>query len=136
MAVDGFFKIKNSYQLMLFIKTVMLTATISKGTDSTTKEFTIKVLKQEDHVAPIAPVINPIGDNDVALTGKTEVNATISVKNGNTQIGTGKADSNGQFEIQVGKQTAGTVITVIAKDAAGNESDAVKTTVVKKNSTK
>ncbi|PEL08226.1 Ig-like domain-containing protein [Bacillus sp. AFS017336] len=111
-------------------KTVTLTATISKGLDKTTKEFTIKVLKQEDHVAPAVPVINPIGDNDTLLTGKAEVGATITVNDGNTEIGSGKADSNGIFVIQVGKQAAGTILTVTAKDLAGNVSEASQTTVL------
>ncbi|WP_129689905.1 Ig-like domain-containing protein [Gottfriedia acidiceleris] len=113
-------------------KTVTLTATISKGSDKTTKEFTINVLKQEDHTAPTSVVINPIGDNDEVLTGKTEANATVIVKIGNEEIGTGKADSNGSYQIQVGKQKAGTVLSVTAKDLAGNESDAFNTTVLDK----
>ncbi|WP_420488176.1 Ig-like domain-containing protein, partial [Gottfriedia acidiceleris] len=72
-------------------------------------------------------MINAIDDNDVVLTGKAEVNATITVKNGTKVIGSGKVDSKGTYRITVSKQKAGSVLYVTAKDAAGNESGASKT---------
>ncbi|PFH87760.1 Ig-like domain-containing protein [Bacillus sp. AFS088145] len=111
-------------------KTVILTATISKGNDKTTKEFNLTVTHKEDHTAPGAPIIITIGDNDAVLTGKTEPNATITVKISDKVIASGKADSNGTYQIQIGKQKAGTILSVSVSDKAGNESATSKTTVL------
>ncbi|MFB7139933.1 Ig-like domain-containing protein [Gottfriedia sp. NPDC056225] len=106
-----------------------LSVTVSDASGNVSTPTTVKVL---DKTAPSAPTINPIADSETVLTGKTEANATITVKNGNREIGTGKADANGVYEIQIGKQTAGTILTVTAKDSAGNESAASNTTVLDK----
>ncbi len=83
-----------------------------------------------DRTAPNAPVINTIDNNDTAITGKTEANASITIKNQTKIIATGKADAKGTYRIKVSKQKAGTVLTVYVKDAAGNQSSASKTTVL------
>ncbi|WP_179865561.1 Ig-like domain-containing protein [Bacillus sp. AFS017336] len=106
-----------------------LTVTVSDAAGNVSAPTTVKVL---DKTAPSAPIINPIADNESVITGKTEANATVTVKNGNTEIGTGNADSNGVYAIQIGKQTAGTILTVTAKDPSGNESAASNTTVLDK----
>ncbi|WP_167555306.1 Ig-like domain-containing protein [Gottfriedia acidiceleris] len=106
-----------------------LTVTVSDASGNVSAPTTVKVL---DKTAPNAPTIIPIGDNEAVLTGKTETNATVTVKNGNTEIGTGKADSKGMYKIQIGKQKAGTILTVTAKDLAGNESATSNTTVLDK----
>ncbi|PEL09791.1 Ig-like domain-containing protein [Bacillus sp. AFS017336] len=104
-----------------------VTAKDSAGNESAASTTTVL-----DKTAPNSIIINPIGDNETVLAGKTEANATITVKNGNSEIGSGKADSNGLFEIQVGKQTAGTTLTVTAKDSDGNVSEDANTTVLDK----
>ncbi len=83
-----------------------------------------------DRTAPNAPVINTIDDNDTSISGKTEANASIYIKNKDKFIATGKADTKGAYRINVSKQKAGTVLTVYVKDTAGNQSAASKTTVL------
>ncbi|PGS48707.1 immunoglobulin-like domain-containing protein [Bacillus sp. AFS041924] len=83
-----------------------------------------------DRTAPNAPRINQIDNNDTSISGTSEANASIIVKNQNKIIATGKADTKGVYRIKVSKQKAGTILTVYAKDRAGNQSAASKTKVL------
>ncbi|USK36640.1 S8 family serine peptidase (plasmid) [Bacillus sp. F19] len=109
---------------------VTLTATITKGTSSVTRVFDLTVVNIVDRTAPKAPFINNIDDNDLSISGKTEANAAVIVKNKTKVIGTGTADSNGVYRIKLVKQKAGTILTVYAKDEVGNQSTPSKTTVL------
>ncbi|WP_203289087.1 Ig-like domain-containing protein [Metabacillus sp. cB07] len=83
-----------------------------------------------DKTAPAKPTVNPVGDNQTVVTGKTEAGATITVKNGAAALGDGKAAANGNFSVTIQtKQAAGTTLSVYAKDAAGNQSSASTITV-------
>ncbi|MGD6794184.1 Ig-like domain-containing protein [Metabacillus indicus] len=94
------------------------------------EEVSIKVL---DKTAPQAPSVQPVGDHQTAVTGKTEGGATVTVKKGTAVLGENKAAANGDFSVTIqSKQTAGTVLTVYAKDAAGNQSPAASVTVTDK----
>ncbi|MBP0724623.1 InlB B-repeat-containing protein [Bacillus sp. RG28] len=79
---------------------------------------------------PIGPVINPVDDNDTTISGKTEANATVVVKNKDVVVATGKANAEGIYSIKITPQKAGTVLTVIATDAEGNQSEASLITVL------
>lgn len=83
-----------------------------------------------DRTAPNAPKINAVDDNDTAVVGTAEVNSTVIVKNKDKVIATGTANSKGAFKIQISRQKSGTVLTVYAKDAAGNQSKASTTVVL------
>ena len=83
-----------------------------------------------DRTAPNAPIINTVDNNDHFVTGKAEANSTIIIKKLNSVIGIGKADTKGSYHIKVSKQKAGTVLTVVAKDEAGNQSAASITKVL------
>ncbi|WP_419179312.1 Ig-like domain-containing protein [Gottfriedia acidiceleris] len=91
------------------------------------KEVSVTVL---DRTAPIVPTINAIDDNDKSISGITEANATVVVKNNNNSIATGKANEEGKFNIVINSQKAGSVLTVIATDAAGNTSETASITVL------
>ncbi|WP_144463076.1 S8 family peptidase [Siminovitchia fortis] len=82
-----------------------------------------------DKTPPAEPKVKPVGDSDQAVTGKTESGAMVFVKHKGKTIGKKKADAKGNFKVAIKKQKAGTVLYVTAKDAAGNESKAVKVTV-------
>lgn len=101
------------------------------GTQS--KEVSITVL---DKTAPNAPIVNPVTKKDQTITGKTEANATVIIKIKNEVIATVKADSNGNFSADFNHKAygefKGIVITVTAKDAAGNESVAAETVISNK----
>lgn len=66
--------------------------------------------------------MNAVTDKDKVVTGTAEPNSSISVKSGTTFIGKGKANSQGVFSIVIPLQKAGTRISVIVKDSAGNSS--------------
>ncbi|MGJ7910204.1 Ig-like domain-containing protein [Neobacillus sp. LXY-1] len=82
-----------------------------------------------DTSVPDAPVVNPITDADTMIKGTAEAGTTVLVKNGDVELGHMVTDENGHFEMTIGKQAAGTVISVTATDAAGNTSEAVQLTV-------
>lgn len=86
-----------------------------------TKEITIN----PDTVAPAIPTVYTVDNNDTVIKGKAEAGSTITIKNGKTTVATGKTSSNSTFSISIKKaQKAGSTLTVIAKDAAGNVSKA------------
>ncbi|MGM0924309.1 MAG: Ig-like domain-containing protein [Bacillota bacterium] len=82
-----------------------------------------------DVVAPSKPTVNKVDNNDKVVTGKAEVNSTVTVKNGNTVLGTAKTPSNGSFSVTIPVQRPGTKLTITAKDGAGNVSSAASVTV-------
>lgn len=78
-----------------------------------------------DNVAPAAPTAT-VGDDTVTVTGKSEANAKIYIRdlNGN-MIASGVADASGNFTIKLDKPLAnGNKLNVFAEDAAGNMSKA------------
>ncbi|WP_282140965.1 Ig-like domain-containing protein [Cytobacillus oceanisediminis] len=87
------------------------------------------IVTVEDVTAPGAPQVNKVTDLDSAVTGTAEKGSEVTVKIG---IGNwkGTASLEGKFLVSIPKQTAGTQIEVMAKDAAGNVSQAAKVTVV------
>ncbi|XRG79425.1 InlB B-repeat-containing protein [Rossellomorea sp. GAMAL-10_SWC] len=79
------------------------------------------------------PVVTQIYDNDPKISGTTLANATITIKINGVVIATGKADSKGQFTIQIKTQKAGIELSIYAKDSTGNESAATKIIVLPKH---
>ncbi|MEN3152254.1 Ig-like domain-containing protein [Priestia aryabhattai] len=88
-----------------------------------------KIVKVQDTTPPAPPAVNAVTSLSTFLSGKTEANAVITIKSGTKVIGSGKADSKGQFKVTIPKQTAGVKLAVTAKDAAGNTSSAVNINV-------
>ncbi|WML24728.1 Ig-like domain-containing protein [Neobacillus sp. OS1-33] len=96
-----------------------------------TKEITI--LPKKDTTAPGIPTVYSVDNNDKIIKGKAEAGSTITIKNGKTTVAIGKTASNGTFSISIKvTQKAGSVLTVTAKDAAGNESKAKSIKVLDK----
>lgn len=83
-----------------------------------------------DNVAPNKPTVNKVDNNDTVVTGKAEPRSTVTVKSGNTVLGTANAASTGVFSAKIAVQKAGTKLAVTAKDSAGNLSASVTVTVV------
>jgi hypothetical protein len=106
---------------------LMVTATDDAGNQS--KAVSVTVL---DVTAPLAPIVNPFTDHNTIVSGTTEGNATVTVKRNGIVIGTKKASENGNFYLEIGKQKAGTVLTISASDEIGNVSAERKVTVLKK----
>lgn len=74
-----------------------------------------------DNVAPAAPTA-AVGDDTVTVTGKSEANAKIYIKDAaDNTVATGVADASGNFTIKLDKPLAnGNKLKVVAEDAAGN----------------
>ncbi|MEH7415071.1 Ig-like domain-containing protein [Neobacillus drentensis] len=103
---------------------VAVTATDAAGNASTATEVTVI-----DVTAPDAPVINPVNDNDVVITGKAEAGATVVAKVNSQEIGTATVSFDRTYSINMEKQTAASTISITAVDAAGNTSEATQVTV-------
>jgi hypothetical protein len=63
------------------------------------------------------------------VIGTTEAGAQITLKVGTTVIGSGNADADGNFNVTIPRQKAGSTISVFAKDQTGNESPATNMVV-------
>jgi hypothetical protein len=74
-----------------------------------------------DILAPAAPTAT-VGDDTVTVTGKSEANAKIYIKDAaDNTVATGVADASGNFTIKLDKPLAnGNTLKVVAEDAAGN----------------
>ncbi|MFS0904326.1 Ig-like domain-containing protein [Priestia aryabhattai] len=88
-----------------------------------------KIVKVQDTTPPVPPAVNAVTSLSTSISGKTEANAVITIKSGTKLIASGKADSKGQFKVNIPKQKAGVKLAVTAKDAAGNISSAVNINV-------
>lgn len=89
---------------------------------------TITVL---DKTAPTTPTVNVITTKTKAVTGKTEANATVTVKVKNKTLGSAKANSKGAFKVNIKAQKKNITISVTAKDKAKNTSKAKQVTIKK-----
>jgi hypothetical protein len=84
---------------------------------------------EKDGTPPEKPVVNPVTDITLSVTGGSEANVTVAVKKDGTLLGQSKAGADGRFSVDIPAQKAETVLTITATDAAGNTSTAVPVTV-------
>lgn len=109
---------------------LVITATNDDGKVSSGTTITVV-----DITAPDAPIVNPVAKKDQTITGRTEANATVMIKM-NNEVSEVQADKNGYFSLEIPHKAngtfTGTVISVTAKDAAGNVSAATTVTVSNK----
>lgn len=101
----------------------------SSGTkDTTAPDAPVSLLAVT--VQPNPPTTPP---TVTKVTGTAEANSTIIVKNASGTLtiqGNSKADANGNFEVSVVGQPVASLLTVFAKDAAGNTSAGTGVTVI------
>lgn len=83
----------------------------------------------EGLTGPEKPSVHPITDQDQKLTGTTFPSATITVYSGDIQLATTKANTTNSFTISIPRQAEGTMLSVIATNEDGYESDAAEVTV-------
>lgn len=103
---------------------LVITAT-SEGKDTSVTATVI------DRTAP-TPVVAPVSNMSTTISGTTEANAKVEVLKGSTVLVSGYADSQGKFTLNIAKQVAGTILSVISTDTAGNISNTIKVTVIDK----
>ncbi|WP_144809779.1 immunoglobulin-like domain-containing protein [Enterococcus casseliflavus] len=72
--------------------------------------------------------INPLTTSSILVNGNAEPNSTLSIKVGDTEIGSGNANNNGRYEITIPSQAVGTVVTAQA-NLNGVFSNIAQTTV-------
>jgi hypothetical protein len=107
--------------------TLLVYAEDAAGNKSITKSLTVK-----DTIPPGLPSVNPVGDNQTAVSGKTEASVKVIVKSGTTILGQAIATSTGLFSVKIIQQKAGTILTVYAQDSGANKSGTVSITVLDK----
>lgn len=105
-----------------------LTVTAKDAAGNTSVATTVTVV---DVIPPGKPIINKVDDNDLKVTGKAEKGSIVTVKKGSTVLGSATTNSSGVYSVSIKAQKKGTVISVTAKDKAGNTSAAATYTVVK-----
>ncbi len=103
---------------------LVVTSTDAAGNVSAETKVTVV-----DAVAPEAPEVIYVTNFDTSVIGTAEPGSTVEAKVDGKVIGSADADVNGDFYIDIEAQEVGTVITVTAKDKAGNVSKAVTVTV-------
>ncbi|WP_056468201.1 Ig-like domain-containing protein [Bacillus sp. FJAT-25509] len=105
-----------------------LTVTAKDAAGNTSVATTVTVV---DVIPPGKPTINKVDDNDLKVTGKAEKGSIVTVKKGSTVLGSATTNTSGVYSVSIKAQKKGTVISVTAKDKAGNTSAAATYTVVK-----
>lgn len=100
--------------------------------DAANLESKLVKVTVQDKIAPAVPKVNKVTIASKAVKGKAEKGATVTVKRGKTKLGTAKANQQGSFTVKISKQKKGAVLSVTAKDKAGNESKPAKVKVSSK----
>ncbi|MGW9103510.1 Ig-like domain-containing protein [Priestia megaterium] len=98
---------------------ITLNATAKDSAGNVSKPTYITVA---DVIPPSNPTVNRVDNNDKVVTGKTEANSTVTVKAGTKALGSAKTSSKGTYSVSIPVQKAGTVLSVNARDVAGNAS--------------
>ncbi|WP_285769013.1 Ig-like domain-containing protein [Peribacillus sp. SI8-4] len=108
----------------------MLTVNISDSAKLATSSIKVFVNKG---TAPAKPTVKPVSDKDVYVTGQSQAEVKITVKNSAKKvIGSANTDSKGNFSVKISKQKAGSKLSVTATDLAKRESKAATVTVLDK----
>jgi hypothetical protein len=79
----------------------------------------------KDVTAPSHLFVAPVTDQDTTVSGNSEIGAVVVVSVNESVIGSGLADDEGEFLIEIPVQLAGAELVVTATDAAGNVSGGV-----------
>lgn len=90
--------------------------------------YNLKVIER-DTTPPSKPKVDSLTDQSTSLSGSTEANATVYLKDGNKLSKTVKADKNGKFKFFITKIKGGTKLYITASDSSGNKSSATVITV-------
>ena len=94
------------------------------GNSSVEVSVTVK-----DKTPPALPTVQPVTNEDTVISGTSEASSLVYIKSGSTVLARKVADSKGHYEVKIPLQKAGTKLSVIAKDSAGNYSKYAYVTV-------
>ncbi|EGA90857.1 modifier protein of major autolysin LytC [Planococcus donghaensis MPA1U2] len=92
------------------------------ATDEVGNVSEVKVLTVLDGTAPSSPVVNEVTDKTAVITGTAEAESTVTVTANKVLLGKATAALNGSYSVKIVMQKAGTSLSVIATDTAGNKS--------------
>ncbi|WP_226681964.1 Ig-like domain-containing protein [Sutcliffiella horikoshii] len=121
--------IRDSYEFQMNIPRQMAGTKLTVSSKDPAGNVTSVEVVVVDFTTPGKPLVDSVTDKSTVVTGKAEQASTVEVIKGSSLIGTGKAAENGLFSISIAGQSAGTVLTIRAKDAAGNVSQLTSVTV-------
>lgn len=96
-----------------------ITVTATDAAGNVSEKVYVSVM---DKTSPAPPKVNSVNNNATVITGKAEAFATITIKFGNSVIGTATAEKNGLFKVKIKKQKKNRILTITAKDKANNVS--------------
>ncbi|CAM3777104.1 hypothetical protein GCM10009865_50660 [Aeromicrobium ponti] len=121
---DGLFEIAIQKQAAGTVLTVY--SSDQAGNYSPSVSLTVK-----DKTPPQMPVLasSNITDQTISVSGAGEIGSVVLIKNGTNTIGSGIVSKEGIFTVGFDPQPAGSILTILAKDTAGNMSDSVTVTV-------
>lgn len=105
-----------------------ITVVLQDEAGNTSEETVVTV---EDATAPDAPMLDQVTNKSTSVSGTAEAGSTVVIRAGSKELARGEVGSDGTFTLPIAAQDGGTVLTAIAIDEAGNESDETTTTVVK-----
>ena len=86
-------------------------------------------LRVKDVTPPFKPLVNEVTDQSTIVTGRAEADSTVIVQVDGHEIGRATANEDGTYEVSIPIQSAGTEISVLAVDGAGNKSETATVTV-------
>ncbi|WP_223592998.1 Ig-like domain-containing protein [Neobacillus bataviensis] len=106
---------------------ILVTAVDAAGNESNAYEVIVMNV-----IAPSVPeLIYDVTQFDTFIAGYADAGSNVEVRVKDKLIGSGIADEDGYFEIEIPAQAVGTVLVLTATDAASNVSEKVETTVIK-----
>ncbi|MDI3236399.1 S8 family serine peptidase [Exiguobacterium antarcticum] len=94
---------------------------------NTSDGTTVTVL---DKTAPNPPSVETVTDANDTVKGKTEPGSMVTVKAGTSILGQSRVKEDGTYAVTIGKQPAGTLLSITSTDIAGNVSQASSTKVI------
>jgi hypothetical protein len=83
-----------------------------------------------------APIVSPVDDNDLTISGKTAGNVRVQIMNGTKLVGSTISNSTGNFKAKISVQKAGTQLAVAYKDTLNALSTPKKVLVLDKTAPK
>lgn len=107
----------------------VLTIKVVDGASANSSSVKMKVVDKTPPARPTAT--KSVTAQTTRITGKAEAGSTVYVKVKSNVIGKAVADKKGKYSIKIKKQKAKTVLTIYAKDKAGNTSKKLKVKVGK-----
>ncbi|MGF6953446.1 SpoIID/LytB domain protein [Neobacillus sp. B4I6] len=103
---------------------IAVAATDKAGNVSETTKVMVR-----DVTAPDKPAVNEVTDKDTTVTGQAEAGSKVEVSASGSVIGTEIAEGDGNFEVTISSQKAGTELVIVSMDKAGNVSETTKVMV-------